>query len=561
MRDAEQSNVGKTSSGPTDSAHARSTRNAVVGLLAIVVLGLSGGFLWWQGRSGPANSDTPPPPSDGRAIAATPMFSSNAIQLAPGIYMLGRLYPAVSYVIETSDGFMLVDTGIETDAQLLVKQLEELGLSLNSLRLILLTHVHGDHSLGAQRLRQLTGAKVYAGRGDTGHLRQGGPREAFFALYPQTRFEPHPTTVDVELEGGEIIVLGDTRVQAIAAPGHTPGSICYLLQRDGMRYLLSGDTICSLISDICTYASYLPPRYLGNARDYLATFRNLRELPKPDMVLPGHPNEERISHSPLVGNEQWHQLLDTAIQSMQLLVERHDADGRDFLDGHAKELLPGLHYLGDIRGFSMYALKSQAGIFLFDAPGGTGLMEFLEKRFVEIGWELSSVAGTLLTTADYETTTGLPLLIEKTGCAVVTSRDAFAQLSQRCPTGTTFLAPQDLVSEKWFDVSVIPIGGLSSGTVTYGVSWHGKSVFVSGFIPINSFDTMKRFTSFLAVPANTASYLSSVQSLASIQPDLWLPLRPKHGKNANLYDDDWEQVIAKSAQLVRETLHEARLLQ
>ena len=32
-----------------------------------------------------------------------------------------------------------------------------------------------------------------------------------------------------------------------------------------------------------TYSAYLAPKYLGNAADYLATLRNLRSMPAPDV--------------------------------------------------------------------------------------------------------------------------------------------------------------------------------------------------------------------------------------------------------------------------------------
>jgi len=45
--------------------------------------------------------------------------------------------------------------------------------------------------------------------------------------FPSDTFDK---SVDVELIGGEIIELGDAQIQVIAAPGHTPGSMCYLLE-------------------------------------------------------------------------------------------------------------------------------------------------------------------------------------------------------------------------------------------------------------------------------------------------------------------------------------------
>ena len=210
-----------------------------------------------------------------------------AVRLVPGIYLLGGLAPSAAYVVETPEGLILVDSGLDPDAGLLKAQMDSLGLDWKRVRAILLTHAHGDHVGGAESLRAATGATVYAGEGDASVLRAGKPREAFFSSFYMPGHDPHPTTVDIALQGGETITLGDARVQALAMPGHTPGSLCYLLDRGGLRVLFSGDVIMMIRGDqvprseldkpLGTYSAYLPPRYRGDADAYLKTLRRLRD--------------------------------------------------------------------------------------------------------------------------------------------------------------------------------------------------------------------------------------------------------------------------------------------
>jgi len=215
------------------------------------------------------------------------------VAVGPGVYLLGGTSPAAVYLAETSEGLVLIDSGLEADAASVLGQLAELGLDVQRLRAILLTHAHADHSQGAAHLRALTGARVYAGRGDSRPLREGKPREAFFSTYYMPQLSAHPTPVDMELAGGETLAFGDTRFGVLATPGHTTGSMCYLLERPGVRALFTGDVVqcLSLPSEeaLGTYSAYLPPLYRGDARDYLGTLRRLRQLPLPDLVLPGHP--------------------------------------------------------------------------------------------------------------------------------------------------------------------------------------------------------------------------------------------------------------------------------
>src|SRR5262245_51836506 len=276
-------------------------RSDVVNRRKLVVVGVTVAILgatialarWWPARETPGYD----PPATNAVLGKQPTA------LGLGIYLLGRNGPSAAYAVKTSEGLVLIDSGIEANAALITEQLRELGLDPSQLRAVLLTHGHADHVLGAERLRSNTGAKVYAGRPDVPALRAGKPREAFLSTFHIPNLVIHPTTVDVELSDGDTIDVGDTQFKAIGAPGHTPGCICFLLERGGKRILFSGDVVQSL-GDVKralgTYSAYLAPKYLGNASDYLATLRKLRSMPPPDLVLPGHPRIDSVPQSPFV---------------------------------------------------------------------------------------------------------------------------------------------------------------------------------------------------------------------------------------------------------------------
>ena len=191
----------------------RRTKRAVLALVAATAA-LLAGVLWLRPRG---FSYRPAP------LAKTP----DTVALAPGVYLLGKSQPAAVYLVETSEGVVLVDSGLEANASVVLEQMSGLGFDPRRIKAILLTHVHADHSLGANRLRAISGVKVYAGRADSVPLQRGGPREMFFSTFDMKQVAAHPTDVDVALTGGERLAFGETEIEVLATPGHTTGSVCY----------------------------------------------------------------------------------------------------------------------------------------------------------------------------------------------------------------------------------------------------------------------------------------------------------------------------------------------
>lgn len=492
---------------------------------------------------------------DAVAAAARPLAPEPAA-VVPKVYLLGRSSPGAVYAVDTSDGLVLVDSGIEVTAHSVTQQLGELGLDPARLRAVLLTHVHADHVLGAVRLREQTGAKVYAGRDDCGPLRAGGPREAFLSTFNMPGVSPVPVPVDVELVGGEELRFGDATIRVLAAPGHTPGSVCYLMERAGLRVLFAGDVVQSLSPTnpdaLGTYAAYLPPRYRGDAAAFRTTLRRLRDMPVPHLVLPGHPRMDPEPHSPHLSVDEWYALLDRGIHAMDVLLARYAADGADFLDGNPKELLPGLRYLGDLDGSAVYALAVGPELAVFDAPGGPALVDFLGQRLGQAGWVERKITSVWLTSTAAASTRGLADLVRKTGCRVVAPKGGLEQVRELCPSGTDVMAADSLQKLGDLPVRAIPLAGRGSAAVAYSFRLADREVIISGLIPVKiSSETLMPLINDLAVAGRRADYLRSLDALRRLTPNLWLPLTPVNGQNANVYDAEWPNVLAANADVAR----------
>ncbi len=89
-------------------------------------------------------------------------------------------------------------------------------------RRIVVTHRHGDHWANIDLLKEKTGARVYCHEADRG---------------------PYAGKVDGTVANDQEIAVGETTVRVIHTPGHTPGSVCLLVQTGAGPVLISGDTL------------------------------------------------------------------------------------------------------------------------------------------------------------------------------------------------------------------------------------------------------------------------------------------------------------------------------
>ena len=297
----------------------------------------------------------------------------------------------------------------------------------------------------------------------------------------------------------------------------------------------------------------LSPRYRGDAKDYLASLRRLRAMPVPDLVLPGHPAADVTPQGPCLSQERWQSLLDQGIHDMETLVSRYEADGADFLDGTPKQLLPDLYYLGEFGGAAVYGFFASSKFFVVDAPGGPGLVEFLNSSLHQLGREPVAPTAVLLTSCGPANTAGLKELIEQWHALIVASPEGVPTIKELCPAGTLVLSTSELSGKGWFEVKAIPLAGRGFAPVGYQVAWAGKTVLFSGRIPvkINQESGQNLFSDLTNGQGDVRAYFASITHLASLKPDVWLPAIPTDGQNANLYDSDWGRTIEDHLRVIK----------
>ncbi len=151
------------------------------------------------------------------------------------------------YILAGEHQGIIIDPGDDAD-----RILEEVGdLQID---LVLLTHNHSDHIGALSEVKNATSARV--------------------AIHPFDKID----AANIELKDGEKIPFDRKEISVIHAPGHTPGSCCFLIEEK----LFSGDTLFA--------GGWGSTMFPGG--DEEAIFKSIREkimsLPEDLIVYPGH---------------------------------------------------------------------------------------------------------------------------------------------------------------------------------------------------------------------------------------------------------------------------------
>jgi len=163
-----------------------------------------------------------------------------------GVYRISSGYVS-AYVIDGDEGVTLIDTLVPKRESLIAGGLAEIGRSISDVSAIVLTHSHDDHAGSASAVKDASGAAVYASAEDAAAVRgeEKPPQPPVLDYVPFLKpimrlFPAHPPVAVEHIigEGVEGRLPEDLRV--IDTPGHTPGHVSFLLDREG-GLLIVGD--------------------------------------------------------------------------------------------------------------------------------------------------------------------------------------------------------------------------------------------------------------------------------------------------------------------------------
>lgn len=159
-------------------------------------------------------------------------------QVAAGVYQISSYSNA--YVIDGDAGLVLIDTGMPDREGAMLDLISGIGRKPSDVVAIAITHAHADHFGSAAALKDLTGARAACSEIDSHAIAGKAPtpdppfldRVPF--LKPLVRLLPAADPIDVDFFVSESDSSGlPDYIRVVDTPGHTPGHVSYLLDRDG----------------------------------------------------------------------------------------------------------------------------------------------------------------------------------------------------------------------------------------------------------------------------------------------------------------------------------------
>ena len=217
------------------------------------------------------------------------------MKVMPGVHIVGsggnglgisNEYDCHVYLIHSGKELALIDAGAGIDVQQMLDNVVAEGFRIEDISKVLLTHAHADHSGGCAELKSRLGVSVIVSSEEAGFVRQADEAELGLTFARSAGWYPsdyhlQPCEVDIELEDGQRVTVGDLQITAIKTPGHSSGSVCYLMEGGEATCLFTGDTVFlrGLISLLNAPGS--------SVQDYCQSIKKLANLGV-DALLPGH---------------------------------------------------------------------------------------------------------------------------------------------------------------------------------------------------------------------------------------------------------------------------------
>ncbi len=203
-------------------------------------------------------------------------------RIAGPIYFVGTKGLG-AFLITTSEGHILMNTGMPSSGPMIVESIRKLGFEPADIRLMINGHAHIDHAGAFSYMKRRAPQAVLAVmQEDVAAMESGGRGDFKYA----DDFVYEGVKVDRVLRDGDTVRMGEVFLRAHHTPGHTRGATTWVLQAaiDGRQYVVVFPDGAGFNPG---YRLEKDPIYPGIAEDFRRT-HHLLEMLKPDICLAQH---------------------------------------------------------------------------------------------------------------------------------------------------------------------------------------------------------------------------------------------------------------------------------
>jgi glyoxylase-like metal-dependent hydrolase (beta-lactamase superfamily II) len=221
----------------------------------------------------------------------------------PGVlemnYQARRRMGVNIYLIDGGSEFALIDVGFLDELPDVLELIRQMDFSLSACKLIVASHADVDHTQGLARAREVLKCHVAAHPKSVAAIQEGDEILCYARIDAQgIRLPLSRCKVDMILNEGDVVKVGDRALEVWSTPGHTAGQLAFRMG----RLLFSGDNIFRDGS-----VGVIDAHHGSNLIDYIASLKRIRASDV-DYLLP--------SHGPIFRKDD--ALIDTTIKRLEM---------------------------------------------------------------------------------------------------------------------------------------------------------------------------------------------------------------------------------------------------
>jgi len=194
-------------------------------------------------------------------------------------YQAGRRLGVNVYLIDGGSEFVLIDIGYIDTVEEIVELIRKMDFNLSTCKMIIATHADADHVQGILRARELLRSKVAGHPLTVEPLESGDEILTYATIKAQGIQIPMPCCkVDVLLKEGDVISVGNVKLQVWHTPGHTAGQLSFKMG----NLLFSGDNI---YKDSCV--GVIDAHHGSHIPDFISSLKRILNDDS-EFLLPSH---------------------------------------------------------------------------------------------------------------------------------------------------------------------------------------------------------------------------------------------------------------------------------